>query len=67
MFQLECAFVAAMWQETNKHVVVVKESYWCFLSCRGAKVPEPPEGHKWQKVIHDNKVHVSTNIHVVWR
>ncbi|XP_020631327.1 DNA topoisomerase 1-like isoform X2 [Orbicella faveolata] len=22
----------------------------------GAKVPEAPEGHKWQKVIHDNKV-----------
>lgn len=26
------------------------------LSFRGAKVPEPPEGHKWQKVTHDNKV-----------
>lgn len=23
---------------------------------QGAKIPEPPEGHKWQKVIHDNKV-----------
>lgn len=23
---------------------------------KGAKVPEPPQGHKWQKVIHDNKV-----------
>lgn len=43
----------------------MKEPYRCFLSCSGAKVPEPPEGHKWQKVIHENKVHVSTN--TVWQ
>lgn len=40
----------------------MKEPYRCFLSCSGAKVPEPPEGHKWQKVIHENKVHVSTKL-----
>ena len=29
-----------------------------FFFGRGAKIPEPPEGHKWQKVIHDNKVKI---------
>ena len=30
-----------------------------FFFARGAKIPEPPEGHKWQKVIHDNKVRIN--------
>ena len=29
-----------------------------FFFYRGAKIPEPPEGHKWQKVINDNKVKI---------
>ena len=32
-----------------------------FLSFRGAKVPDAPEGHKWQKVIHDSKVGNQSN------
>jgi DNA topoisomerase-1 len=24
--------------------------------CRNAKIPTPPEGHKWRKVCHDNTV-----------
>ena len=27
----------------------------CFI-CRGAKVPDPPEGHRWKEVRHDNTV-----------
>ena len=32
-----------------------------FFFGRGAKIPEPPEGHKWQKVIHDNKVKINND------
>ena len=27
-----------------------------YLRCRDAKVPDPPEGHKWKEVRHDNTV-----------
>lgn len=41
-----------------------------FFFGRGAKIPEPPEGHKWQKVIHDNKVKIyndDTNVGIKLR
>ena len=28
------------------------------------KVPEPPEGHKWSSVQHDNKVHINL-LHII--
>ena len=42
--------------EFNRNICCRGKCEFSFFFNRGAKVPEPPQGHKWQKVIHDNKV-----------
>ena len=36
--------------------LVVITMYFCFLHYRDSKIPDPPQGHKWKEVRHDNRV-----------
>ena len=42
------------------------QSHVVCLRCRDAKVPDPPEGHKWKEVRHDNTVRTQGQLWVLF-